>query len=255
MSEKIDNSKYRKAKLKKLILKLHDGESQETVKLELLKTLGKIPYGEVIEVEQELIEQGLPETEVLSLCDAHSAVLKDSVDLSTSRQIPEGHPIDVLIQENTALKKVCDQISEILSSLAEIKDKQLLETVLNLTSLFNQLIDINKHYQRKEYLLFPYLEQSGVTGPPKVMWGKHDEIRDLLKGSLEILKTKDITKEDLTASSQIIFQQAITGVVEMIMKEEQILFPMLMDTLSDTNWNDIQNQSLEIGYCLYDPLE
>lgn len=255
MSEKIDNSKYRKAKLKKLILKLHDGESQETVKLELLKTLGKIPYGEVIEVEQELIEQGLPETEVLSLCDAHSAVLKDSVDLSTSRQIPEGHPIDVLIQENTALKKVCDQISEILSSLAEIKDKQLLGTVLNLTSLFNQVIDINKHYQRKEYLLFPYLEQSGVTGPPKVMWGKHDEIRDLLKGSLEILKTKDITKEDLTASSQIIFQQAITGVVEMIMKEEQILFPMLMDTLSDTNWNDIQNQSLEIGYCLYDPLK
>jgi len=31
MSDRIDNSKYRKAKLKELILKLHDGESQAGV--------------------------------------------------------------------------------------------------------------------------------------------------------------------------------------------------------------------------------
>ena len=31
MSEKIDNSKYRKTKLKEFILKLHGGESQKTV--------------------------------------------------------------------------------------------------------------------------------------------------------------------------------------------------------------------------------
>jgi len=65
MSEQMDNSKYRKSKLKELILKLHKGESQESVKQELLKSLSNIPYGEVVEVEQELIEEGLPEEEVL----------------------------------------------------------------------------------------------------------------------------------------------------------------------------------------------
>jgi hypothetical protein len=39
----------------------------------------------------------------------------------------------------------------------------------------------------------------------------------------------------------------------MIVKEEEILFPMLMDALSDADWYEIQQQSLEIGYCLYDP--
>jgi DUF438 domain-containing protein len=39
----------------------------------------------------------------------------------------------------------------------------------------------------------------------------------------------------------------------MIIKEEEILFPMSMDALSDTDWYEIQKQSLEIGYCLYDP--
>ena len=55
MSEHIDNSKFRKTKLKELILKLHQGGSQETVKQELLFSLSNIPYGEVVEVEQELM--------------------------------------------------------------------------------------------------------------------------------------------------------------------------------------------------------
>lgn len=254
MSEQIDNSKFRKAKLKELILKLHDGESLEDVKNELMESLSTIPYGEVVEVEQELIEEGLPEEEVLKLCDIHSAVLDGNVDLSASKSIPAGHPMDVMINENRELKKVCDKVTEILSSLKNTAQADLPDTILNLTSLFNQLIDADKHYQRKEFLLFPYLEKTGITGPPKVMWGKHDEIRELLKGSLEILHTRDITKEDLITSAEIILQPAAKGVSEMIIKEEQILFPMLMDALSDAEWLEVQNQSLEIGYCLYDPL-
>lgn len=253
MSEQIDNSKYRKARLKELILKLHEGESEESVREELLKSLGSIPYGEVVEVEQELIAEGLPEQEILKLCDAHSAVLQGNVDLTVSKQIPAGHPVDVLIQENRALKSVTDEASTFLSSLDKIEENKLKDAVLNLTGLFNQMIDVDKHYQRKEYLLFPYLEKIGVTGPPKVMWGKHDEIRELLNGSLEILKTEDITKNDLISSSELIFQPAVKGVAEMIIKEEEILFPMSVDALSDADWYEIQKQSLEIGYCLYDP--
>ncbi len=253
MSEQIDNSKHRKARLKELILKLHEGESEESVREELLKSLGSIPYGEVVEVEQELIAEGLPEQEILKLCDAHSAVLKGSVDLTVSKQIPAGHPVDVLIQENRALKSVTDEASTFLSSLDKTEENKLKDAVLNLTGLFNQMIDVDKHYKRKEYLLFPYLEKIGITGPPKVMWGKHDEIRELLNGSLEILKTEDITKDDLISSSELILQPAVKGVAEMIIKEEEILFPMSMDALSDADWNEIQKQSLEIGYCLYDP--
>ncbi len=252
MSEQIDNSKYRKARLKELIMKLHDGAPEEEVKAELMDSL-KIPYGEVVEVEQELIEEGLPEEEILKLCDVHSSVLHGSVDLSASRQIPAGHPVDVMIQENKALKKVTDETNMVLAVLNLIDEANIHDTIMELTAAFNQLIDADKHYQRKEYLFFPYLEKTGVTGPPKVMWGKHDEIRELLKGSLEVLKTDGISRDDLEVSAEIILKPAIKGVAEMIIKEEEILFPMMMDSLSDTDWYEIQKQSLEIGYCLYDP--
>ena len=85
------------------------------------------------------------------------------------------------------------------------------------------------------------------------MWGKHDEIRDLLRGSLEVLRTPGITKDELLAATEIVLQPAVQGVADMIVKEEEILFPMLMDALSDGDWYEIQRQTPEFGYCLYDP--
>lgn len=253
MSELINNSEERKAILKRLILKLHTGESQETVRQELVESLSQIPYGEVVEVEQELISEGLPESEVLKLCDVHSAVLEGNIDLTGAKNIPDGHPVDVMVQENKELKKVTYQISELLETIQYGPDHVDQDQIIRLRGLYNQLWDVDKHYQRKEYLLFPYLEREGITGPPKVMWGKHDEIRELIKGSIEILQTTDITRDDLAASAEMILIPAIYGVEDMTMKEEEILLPMALDKLTEADWYEISKQSLEIGYCLYDP--
>lgn len=255
MSELINNSSERKKRLKTLILRLHQGEAEESVREDLLGTLSQIPYGEVVEVEQELISEGLPEDEVLRLCDAHSAVLEGNVDLSAAKKIPEGHPVDVLINENRELRKVVSEIENLVSAISydngPVKDTE----IYRLIGLFNSLWDVDKHYQRKEYLIFPYLEKQGITGPPKVMWGKHDEIRELIKGGIELLRSGEITREELVAAAEIVLLTAAKGVKDMTTKEEEILLPMALDTLTEADWYAVQKQSLEIGYCLYDPKE
>ncbi len=253
MSELINNSYERKKTLKELIMKLHAGESEDDVRRQLLQSLSSIPYGEVVEVEQELISEGLPEEEVLELCDAHSAVLEGRVDLSGQMEIPEGHPVDVMLQENKELGKVAGQIFQVLADVEQYEQLNINEVVLKLRGLYNSLFDVDKLYQRKEYLLFPFLEKEGITGPPKVMWGKHDEIRELIKGSIELLQVPDISREDLLVSAEIILKPAARQVVEMGQKESEILFPMAMDKLTEADWYEIKKQSLEIGYCLYDP--
>lgn len=253
MSELINNSESRKKKLKELILKLHKGSSQEEIRKELEDTLKQVPYGEVVEVEQELIEEGLPEEEVLKLCDVHGAVLHGNIDLSASKQVPEGHPVDVMLKENIELKNLADQVSNIINEISSGKKTNYSDEILKLRGLFNALFDVDKHYNRKEYLLFPFLENYGITGPPKVMWGKHDEIRELIKGAIELLQTEDISVDDLIASSEIILLPAVNQVVDMTKKEEEILFPMALDKLSESEWYEIEKQSLEIGFCLYDP--
>jgi uncharacterized protein len=79
------------------------------------------------------------------------------------------------------------------------------------------------------------------------MWGKHDEIRELLKGSIEILNVPDLGKDDLVASAELVLIPAAKGVIDMIGKEEEILFPMAMDALGETDWYQIRKQSVEIG--------
>jgi len=255
MSEIIDNSKKRKARLKELILKLHDGDSRESVRKELESSLSNIPYGEVVEVEQELIAGGLPEEEVLRLCDVHSAVLKDKIDLSMKKKVPEGHPVDTFSRENNAIQEVCLELENRLNEIDGTPPESLPDYILKITGLFNQLTDIEKHYQRKEYLLFPFLEKKGITGPPKVMWGKHDEIREMLKGSLETLKVAEMEKEDLSVTADILLKPAVKNISEMVTKEEEILIPMALDHLTDLEWWQILKESNEIGYCLMDPEE
>lgn len=253
MSELINNSHRRKEKLKALLLKIHHGGSEESVRNELLLSLSQIPYGEVVEVEQELIAEGLPEEEILDLCDAHSAVLEGRVDLSALKPVADGHPVDVFRKENEEIRKLTNAIFALISEINRETEADISDKITKLRGLFNTLFDVDKHYQRKEYLLFPYLEKAGITGPPKVMWGKHDEIRDLIKGSIEVLQTTEMTNEEFGAVAEIVLTIAATAAKEMITKEEEILFPMSLDVLTEADWYEISKQSLEIGYCLYDP--
>ena len=255
MSELINNSSNRKELLKHMILQLHEGVAPEHVKQRLHQLMQKIPYGEVVEVEQELISEGLPQEEVLKLCDMHSAALEGSIDLSGAKIVSAGHPVDTFSCENNELAKVAGQLSSLYLSADKLLQEEGSATFLvKLKGLFNLLMDVDKHYRRKENLLFPYLEKYGITGPPTVMWGKHDQTRVLLKAALQAIDTcgepdASEVKELITS----VFKPASQAITDMIMKEEEILFPMTMDKLSDSDWFEIYKQTDEIGYCLYDP--
>jgi DUF438 domain-containing protein len=254
MSELINNSASRKELLKHMILQLHEGVAPEAVRKRMIELMSKIPYGEVVEVEQELISEGLPEDEVLRLCDIHTEALDGMIDLTGMKIVPPGHPVDTFKAENRELEKVVRQLNEIYEKTDDLFAELGSHSFTNkIKGLFNSLMDVDKHYRRKENLLFPFLENYGITGPPKVMWGKHDETRDLLKNALNSLDLPATTPDMMTMKIDLHLKPAAKAITDMIMKEEEILFPMTLDKLNDSDWYEIYNQTNEIGYCLYDP--
>lgn len=256
MSEIINNSQKRKELLKHMILQLHSGEAPDQVRGRLVELLRSIPYGEVVEVEQELIWEGLPEEEVLKFCDIHTAVLDGHIDQTGAKLIPPGHPVDTFKKENRELEKLIDEMEQLIGIAPYLKPDEVRGWMVKLHARFNQLLDVDKHYQRKEYLLFPYLEKLEITGPPKVMWGKHDETRELIKAALEAVTAPgEVSPEEALTLAEMVFQPAVQAVNDMIMKEEEILLPMAMDKLTDSDWYNIYQQTMEFGYCLYDPQE
>ena len=256
MSEFINNSSQRKEMFRHLLLRLHEGDNPDVLRNRLVEVLSSIPYNEVVEVEQELIESGtLSEDEILAFCDLHTAVLDGSIDQRGAKPIPAGHPVDTFKRENRAIREQLDRYEVLKNEAAQLTDAQAADQALKLRAVFNSLADIDKHYKRKEYLIFPYLEKHQITGPPKVMWGKHDEIRELLKGSFEALATPFRSAEELNSIVQLVLDPAIEMISGMIMKEEEILLPMTMDTFTDEEWYKIYQETPEFGYCLFDPTD
>lgn len=256
MIESNQDNQKRKELLKNLILRLHDGQSAESIRKQLIRLLGKIPYAMVVEAEQELIAEGLPSQEVLKLCDIHGEALKGIIDLTEIKPIDPGHPVHTFQQENIALKSEILSINRIIDRINNSADNADVTSLWKeLYTHFRNLSEVDKHYRRKENLVFPFLEKKGITGPPTVMWGKDDEIRQLIKGALQSLQAvANINAEDAKAVIEWSLRPAISGVEEMIYKEEEILFPMCLDTLSEEEWFDIYQQCPEIGFCLYEPL-
>ncbi len=255
MSELINNAQKRKKLLKHMILQLHEGTAPDAVRTQLTRLMGSVPYNDVVEVEQELIAEGLPQEEILKLCDIHTAALDGILDHSEAKTAPPGHPVHTFKEENRALRKEIQALNLLYDEIKKTEDQTKLQPLLNdIHRYFNNLMDVEKHYLRKEYLLFPFLEKHGVTGPPTVMWGKHDETREFLKAAMEAFgAAAEITPEEAKTVIDLVLKPASQAIDDMISKEEEILLPMCLDTLEDKEWFEIERQSIEYGYCLYDP--
>ncbi len=254
MSEFINNSSQRKDKLRSLLLRVHAGENIDSIREELIQGLTNVPYNEVVEVEQEMINSNLlTEEEILQFCDIHTDILDGKIDQTGAKAIPAGHPVDTFQKENVALKEETDKARKLITAVDALSADKLPGYVMQMRTIFNALSDIDKHYKRKEFLLFPYLEKHLITGPPTVMWGKHDELRGFLNTAIKELESSITSVEQM----QSIIERHLNIVLElvdgMIMKEEEILFPMAMDTLTEEEWFRIYSETLEFGFCLIDP--
>jgi DUF438 domain-containing protein len=255
MSELITDKQRRKELLKHMIQQLHAGEAPDAVRPQLVRLLGQVPYDEVVVVEQELIAEGLPSEEVLKLCDVHAEAMRGAIDTSGAKTAPPGHPVHTFQQENKALEWELAGLKKFYDQAAEMADADsATEVMQGIRGHFNSLMDVEKHYQRKENLLFPFLEKHEITGPPTVMWGKHDETRELLQKAIAALDAAtETTGEAAKATIDTALKPASEAVSGMIDKETQILLPMSLDTLDDAEWFEVYEGSDELGYCIVAP--
>ena len=255
MSELIDNRAHRISILKEIIQHLHAGAAPELVKERLRKLVGETDATEIMAMEQQLMAEGMPVEEVRSMCDLHSQVTRGVlVQVAPPASIQPGHPVDTFRRENSALKQVIATMRGIFAEIANLDgNADAKEVVLRLRQSANDLMDLDKHYQRKEHALFSCLERHGITGPSKVMWSKDDDVRKLLK---QMNQAAHDCGPTVTEASRLLTQHAapaLSAVEEMIFKEENILFPMSLQTLTDNEWAEIWSASPQYGWCLVEP--
>lgn len=258
MSELINNREQgiskqseRQEMLKEIIKELHQGKSVDEVKARFESAVGDVTVSEISALEHALMEEeGIPVSEVQRLCSVHTAIFKGSIDEIHRSSKPEdqpGHPVHTFKLENREIERLVNFKLEL--HLDQFRKQDAPETIIKLLEDLGLLLDIDKHYSRKENLLFPYLERYGIYGPTKVMWGVDDGIRAMIKEVKGKLADYHGEQEELITD----LERIITEVNEMIFKEENILLPMALEKLTEDEWVKIARESDQIGFCLTAP--
>ena len=257
MSEYIDNRSSAKSNraerqkvLKDIILQLHEGKDPADVKNEFAKLIDGVSASEISEMESGLVAEGMAIEEIQKLCDVHAEIFRGAVTQihTTSKEEEKpGHPIRVLREENFAIESLLK--NTLMPKVAALTDATVAEKRYELLEDVNLLLDIDKHYSRKENIFFPYMEKYGISAPPKVMWGVDDEIRAMIKGFKALLAGPGATAAELQESAEAMNAK----ILDMIFKEDSILIPMLLETLTEDEWVEIALDSEEIGYCIVSP--
>jgi len=251
MSELINNREYRRETLRKLIMRLHDGEPLEAVRKDFNTLLKGISTAEIVELENSLVAEGVPVEEIQRLCDIHAAILGSSVEeIHNYKKLmeEEGHPVEIFKKENRGIEAFIE--NSLRPAMENFRKDGSEENAEKLLRAVSRLMEIDKHYNRKENLLFPYMEKYGITTPTKVMWGVDDEIRAEIKEAADDLRNRRNMPDILNK-----IENVIAKIKDMIFKEENILFPMVSEVFTEDEWLTIYRESKEIGFCFIDDVE
>jgi uncharacterized protein len=222
--------------LKGIIKDLHKGKDRKVLTERFQELIKDVAPWEIASMEQQLMAEGMPQEEIKRLCDVHVQVFKSSLEKKAVPGLPAGHPVHTFMLENRTAEDIMKEI-ETLKDPAKDREK--------LSERLGRLANIELHYVRKENQLFPVLETKDISGPSKVMWALHDDIRAMFKDVRAKIQSGTIRDIEVRALLQMLN--------DMIYKEEHILFPMALESLTEEDWGKVRKGEDEIGYAWIKP--
>jgi len=235
-----DQEKQRR--LRVVIERLHAGAGPAELRREFADIIKGASAADVAAMEQALVDSGFPVEEIQRLCEVHVQVFETSLEKGKKPKAIAGHPLHSFMAENREAERRTRALLKASRAWAWRRGGAAAARLA-----LEGLSPIVIHYTRKENQLFPWLEKQGFTGPSKVMWAKHDEIRALLKDASAALEAGEARAFRSRA-------RALAGAVRrMIFMEERILFPEADRRLSGLDWAAMRQGEAAIGWAWIQP--
>ena len=141
---------------------------------------------EISKMEQTLIDEGMPESEVKRLCDVHVEIFKESLEKQEIPEAPPGHPVHTFMKENREAEKIMDDIEEICERIIMINKGKLLYD--------GPLVDLKKKYGSEYLLVIDFASEDVEVSDPR----------------FRVLSEKGFTKEILFDTDTVTVGEAVS---------------------------------------------
>lgn len=161
----------------------------------------------------------------------------------------ENHFLTLLMRENREVEKIMAELKVVVKLVFARDEPVSAGLTIALRQFVGRLKLYELHYIKKENILFPYIEK---VFPQyrclQLMWSFHDDFRKTIKNLERILISGKTDKELLTKELGKLF----FVVLPIIFREEKIIFPVAYRAIAPSGWDEMMDQSEEIGWCYID---
>jgi len=171
-------------------------------------------------------------------------------------QLKDGHVIKTMVKEHEHILAMLDELQEIANKFTRKDYDDGVELMKRTNELVKKIIAAEPHHEREENVLFPELEQLGISGPPHIMRLEHEVIRklkyDLKNETDNFVKDWEVRVESVS----LLILKLCTNLSQHIDKENNILYPMALKSIPDVEkWEEMKVRCDDIGYCCFCPTD
>ena len=250
---KVDANEENKKKIKVLIKQLHSGADIDKIKEKGKDILKDVSSTDLAIIEQEIIQEGVTRKEMRKLCDVHLEIMKENLE-KVDLKLEPGHPIHTLMEEHKMILELIDRLKDTLKKIETAQNYDEVSRELGmLEHIAEHLVEADKHHKREEDVLFPELERLGITEPPEIMMEEHDDLKPKKSKLFKIAIKRNIPYNQFVKKIKELAEYLIKELPNHIYKEDNILYPMAVQTIPKEKWKNIKEKCDKIGYCCFTP--
>ncbi len=248
MSEFTNIKAKRISKLKEvsiLILKTGNAKSFIDANKDFIPTV--IPT-DFIELFDEIIKDGNRMEDVKVLTNKVLNVFYEHIrDYKRIEPKPDSF-LGVLEQNNREMEQVLNKIRPVFKAFVkDVNDKKI---CVELAEYFKQLEVFVKHYTIKENVLFPIIEKTWDDYRClQIMWSFQDDIRRNINTIITQLTAEELNMKQFNKCVGDIF----FNMLAIKFREERILFPYILETITERQLETMNREGFELGYPYIQP--
>ncbi|MCL4426110.1 MAG: DUF438 domain-containing protein [Firmicutes bacterium] len=245
-----DDSEQVKEEIKSMIKQLKAGEDINTFKERFKDLLRKSNPLVIAVAEAELTREGYTIQDLMNACDIHLELFRENLEKAKVR-VPREHPLWRLTRDHEAILFWLNQGRDVVKEMMKREGyHDSGDLVDKLKGIMAKLRAAENHDVRQENTLFPVLEKYGVEEPATIMWEEHSQMKDRRREIGRILEAPpagwDFRKYAEYLNGLFLF--ILETFSKHSTKEQEILYQVALELLSEDDWKEIKEESDDLGY-------
>lgn len=248
MSEFTNTKQKRLEKLKEVSKQLVETGSARSFIAANSSFISSVIPSDFIALFDEVIKDGYDMENVKVLTNKVLNIFHDVIKNYPRIEPSEDSFLGVLERNNREMKQVLDSIRTDFKAFVKNTSNSALAT--SLSDKFKHLEIFVKHYTIKENVLFPIIEDTWTDYRClQIMWSFHDDIRRNIKSVIYQLQDGIVDIKVFNKCVGDIF----FNMLAIKFREECILFPHILSSVSAMELDKMNQQGFELGYPYFQP--